>query len=159
SSAEQTVQLVCQPDARLCQPSLDDRPGEGYVVLAQTRSAGKGLVSSVGIVVGMFRLLKALRRPVLDPASRPVLDVLRGQQPGNVVGPGTLIAIDVIDQVGVPEAVQVRPVFEKLDLSQVSTSVVVVPNMKRLMNILDQVHQEKKGPLAFAAWGVSIGEE
>ena len=56
-----------------------------------------------------------------------------------------------VDQVRVPEPVQVRPLAVELDLGQVPAPVAVVADVQRLMDVLDEVDQEQQGALSFAS--------
>jgi hypothetical protein len=48
----------------------------------------------------------------------------------------------VIDDAGVPDAVQIRPAIEPADLELVPALVVVLADVKRLVEVTDQVDHE-----------------
>ena len=48
----------------------------------------------------------------------------------------------VIDDAGVPDAVQIRPAIEPADLEVVPALVVVLADVKRLVEVTDQVDHE-----------------
>jgi hypothetical protein len=55
--------------------------------------------------------------------------------------------------------VQVGPLATEPDLGQVPASVVVVADVQRLVDVLDQVDQEEQGARALAPRRVAVGED
>ena len=60
-----------------------------------------------------------------------------------------VIAADPVDQVGIPELVEVRALVEERDLSVVAAMVIVVADVQRLVDVGDEMDEKEECALMF----------
>ena len=148
------IQLIRQADGSSRHLFLEDRLRTHEVRLAQRVATRDDLGGVVEGAVGELRDLQALIGPIVDRALGPLLDRIGRDfslDPGN---PGVVIAADPVDQVGIPELVEVRALVEEPDLSVVAAMVIVVADVQRLVDVGDEM-DEKEERVAVLSW-VSI---
>jgi hypothetical protein len=67
--------------------------------------------------------------------------------------------MDSLDEVYIPDAVEVRAPVEEANLRVVATTVAPVADMKGLVQVLHQVKGHPQRELAFRAWTGAVGED
>ena len=87
--------------------------------------------------------MQALVGPVVDRSLGPLLDRLGRDVPLDPGGPGPVVAADPVDQVGIPEPVEVGALVEEPDLGVVAAVVVVVADVQRLVDVGDEMDEEQ----------------
>jgi hypothetical protein len=67
--------------------------------------------------------------------------------------------MDSLDEVDIPDAVDVRAPVEEANLRVVATTVAAIADVERLVQVLHQVEGQPERELAFRAWTGAIGED
>ena len=150
------IQLIRQADGSPRHLFLEDRLRSLEVRLAQLEAPGDDLGGVVERAVGELGDLQALVGPVVDRSLGPLLDRLGRDVPLDPGDPGPVVAADPVDQVGIPEPVEVGALVEEPDLGVVAAVVVVVADVQRLVDVGDEMDEEQERA-AVPSW-VSIGQ-
>jgi hypothetical protein len=134
-SLKSMVQDVRQPHPCLLQLKLDRRVGLTFVGWSDW---GRIRVGEILVSHGLCEPV-TLQRPVLDAASHPFLPVLARDSALQLHRESFRASVDVLQQAGVPDPVQVVGPSVKDDMTHIPALVVVILIVQWLMKVTDEM--------------------
>jgi hypothetical protein len=150
------VEQASEANTRLGQPAFRNRSVR-LLILESKAFSGSNPRTVSRKPVGGTSSLKAFAGPVFNVAGVPFFGFRSLGQCDQSSGELILVPIKAPKKSRIPDLMQIGTIVPiKLDLKPVPSSVVVVPNVERLVKVLNQVDQVPEGHPATRSGGIWV---